>query len=114
MTRPILYLCGPYQTATEGEEALRLEVVRAAVDRGWCPVYAPFLLERAYPEETPEVRALALDCCVALLAAARVMLVVGERRTEGMVVELKWWAEWRTGCGPIYQWPNLPKTEDVE
>jgi len=109
VTRPILYLTAPYQTATEGEKALRLEAVRVAVARGWCPVFSPFLLERAYPEETPEVRVLALDCCLALLAVATALLVVGERRTEGMNVELSWWEE--HGDAPML-WPDLPRAEE--
>jgi hypothetical protein len=90
-TRQLLYVCAPWRTRTPEEEAATTAAIRWALKWGWCPVWAPSLLAPFLEDEDPDQRAVALRCAVALLAACDGVLVVGERRTDGMRYELEAW-----------------------
>ena len=119
MTRPILYVCAPFATATADEVYTRDCAIRAAAERGWTPVYAPYLFAPVYTDETEAVRALCFDMNLALLVKSDAILVVGSRVTEGMSVEIDWWTTHRypkvTGHGRgLYEWPRLPDAATKE
>lgn len=109
MKRPILYVCAPYQTRTH-EEALETDkAIGHALQLGWAPVFAPYLLNRFICEEEPSEREMALDCCMSLLEGSDAVLVVGDRRTNGMWKELARWERIRFNRREpsVLYWPCL-------
>ena len=107
MSRPVLYVCAPYSTRTPDEAVDTLHAVRGAIERGYCPVFAPFMFERLLSDENPAQRATGIACGLTLLDHADAIVVVGERLTKGMRTEL---GRWR---GPTFFWPELPAAREL-
>jgi hypothetical protein len=105
MNRPLLYLCAPFATRTPDEAVATNQAIVRAVALGWVPVYAPYLLDRFLRDGKPGERALALECALGLLDRADALLVVGDRLTDGMRLELKRWR------GSVFFWPEVPPAE---
>lgn len=107
--RPLLYVCAPYATATPDEVAERDRAIKSALEKGWCPIFGPYLLERFVDDNVPEEREAAIECDLAILAWCDALLVIGDRTTAGMQRELAAW-ERRVEDGqdaPSFTWPKL-------
>lgn len=93
----LVLIVAPWRTATE-HDALRTDAAEGrAVQEGLCPVFAPRLLASCLDDEEPADRRLALTLSASLARtvahAGGRCVVVGSRRTEGMVADLAAWAE---------------------
>lgn len=107
----MLYVCAPWKTRTPAEEAETKKAVRAALEKGWAPVFLPFMYDTILDESDPEARELGLQACEAVLVRCDKILVIGSRITEGMQRELDLWDQWHSWMflnrKPLV-WPDLP------
>lgn len=96
----LVLLVAPWATRTPAEDEDRRRVARDLARDGLLPVFAPLLLDGLLSDAVPEQRRAALERSAALArtvaASGGACVVVGERRTEGMLLDL---AAWRSVAG---------------
>lgn len=99
--RPLLYVCAPWKNrTTDSMRRVRL-AIEAAVDRGWAPIFAPFLLDVRRADGTLLIddsfeldRSIAFEIDHAILAKCDAFVVVSESDglSDGMRRDLDAWA----------------------
>ena len=105
MNRPLLAIVAPFGTRTLAERTKTEAAILGAAQRGYCPIFLPYVLREVLFENVPSDREVGLECSVSLVQRCDAVLVVGHRKTEGMAREL-------AAIGPevpVYQWPDLPE-----
>lgn len=100
----LLYICAPFQTAKTQEVRERLRAIDAALVLGWVPIFAPYLYAGILFDTDAGQRAIGLECAEAIVERCDALLIVGQRRTDGMRRELE---VWRQDGFRTYQWPEL-------
>jgi hypothetical protein len=82
-----VYICHPYQSDPAGNSARCLAVCRELVQLGYTPI-APQTFLAAYCDEHTG-RGREMEMCLQLMSVCDLVLVIGDKMSEGMRAEIK-------------------------
>ena len=88
--RPLLYVIAPFSSATNRERGERWQAMKKALALGWAPVWAPGIYSSVLVDSQQGERDVAIDCAISLLRRSDAIIVLGDRITPGMKMELEW------------------------
>lgn len=92
MKRTKIYVCYPFRSDPEKNTAIAKNVSIALWDKGYAPI-CPHIAGSFFAVDSEDV----LNYCIELLRSCEVLLICSNYLSEGMQIELKWWARNKKG-----------------
>lgn len=96
--RPLLYVAAPVRASAEEERELVRALRTRAFDLGWAPIWGPALLGGIGLTEADD-RQRIMDFDLSVMRRCEALVIVGQRITTGMELELATWLPWHR---PVY------------